>query len=213
MQSFSTQIIAGIASLDSQLAPSGLYSADRGLVFTKVVYPAFKAQGYRIASFSKTGKYAYLEPKDGGEGLRFDLVVVAKIKVRLFGNRFVVDPHVDHGDRWDQKRMEKLISKIWGPPDFDRAKYVALVGYDLKPSPFASELRKLEDSLDWTERGVRFDTSVWIDPHQRGFYTRVCLWTAANSANNCLQATPGTALGKFQVQRVGAPEADRSMKP
>jgi hypothetical protein len=184
MQPFSTHIIAGLASLDAQLAPSGLYGADRGLVFTKIIYPAFKAQGYRIASFSKPGRYAYLEPKDGGEGSRIELVVVSKIKVRLFGDRFAFDPHIDHSARWDRKRMEKLISKMWGSPAFGQAKYVVLVGYDPQPSPFASELRQLEDSLDWTRRGIHFATSVWSDPHQRAFYTRVCFWTAPNPVNS-----------------------------
>src|SRR5262245_20427498 len=90
------KILEGIRALDAQLGPLGIYASDRGLLFTKVIYPEFKSRGYRVASFSKAGRYAYLETTEGKESERLELLSVAKIKVRKFGSRHRLDPSIAH---------------------------------------------------------------------------------------------------------------------
>src|SRR3990170_1556146 len=105
------QILNELATLDEELAPGGLYSADRDLVFSKVLFPALKDQGYRI-EFSKGGEYAYFAEKSKGDAACVRLETISKIKVRQFGSQHMLDRHVHHNARWDEKKMERLLSKL-----------------------------------------------------------------------------------------------------
>jgi hypothetical protein len=171
-------LLGQIRALDSELGPAGLYGSDRGLIFTKVLYPEFKDRGFRVASFSKAGQFAYFEsPTDQSKRLEF--VSVAKIKVRAFGDQYRVDPKVNHQDRWDQKKLQRLISRLWSARDSERLYQVLFVGFGAGEQPFQRELTALRDSLDWDRRGVSFDSRYWSDPHGRRFATHAAIWTAA----------------------------------
>ena len=170
-----------IRSLDSALVPVGIYGSDQGLIFTKVVYPEFKARGFRVASFSKAGSFAYFEYPGSKQSRRLEFMSVAKIKVREFGDHYRLDPKVDHRDRWDQKKLQKVLSRLWSASDIDRITHVLFVGYGTGEQPFHGELAELRQSLDWDRKEVLFEAQCWSDPHGRGFVTHAAIWTAAGT--------------------------------
>lgn len=171
-----SRILDELAELDSKLSSGGVYAADRDLIFSKILFPAIKDQGYRI-TFNKGGEYAYFSPKTDGDGAYMYLETVSKIKIRVFGNRHLVDRHVHHNSRWDEKSMGRLISKLWVDARHNDAALVLIVGYDSVIEPFRNEFRELEPAQGWESRGINAHYRAWRDPHNRGFFTCACAWS------------------------------------
>lgn len=135
------RLLEAIKALDEEFTPVGLYGSDQGLVFTKVIYPAFKGAGFRVATLGKTNQYAYFEPRSGeGEAEVVELVSVSKIKVRSFGNRHRVDSTIRHDERWPDKKLQRLVAGLGGHPKWDRRTYVIFLGFASEEVPFAREL-------------------------------------------------------------------------
>ena len=171
-------LLQQLKAFDEGLAPAGMYASDRGLLFTKVIYPFFKAAGFRVGTYGKTGLHAYFEIPGEQNTRRLDFVSISKVKVRAFGNRYRIDDHVDHGEGWNAKAMEKLVSALPGPNQASQPNWVMFVGYAAEQAPFELEIESLRESVKWDARGTCFDSLSWRDPHGRDFSTRVCLWSS-----------------------------------
>jgi hypothetical protein len=189
------QILKELETLDAAIAPGGLYAADRGMVFSKVLFSALKSEGYRIG-FSKGGEYANFVRKSGEEAGCVRLETISKIKVRQFGAEHMLDRHVHHDARWEEKKMERLLSKLWSESTRETTSLVLLLGFDSPRQALGAELRRLEGATAWERHGVSLHSRIWSDPHNRGFFTCACLWAKNEAANHSPQPTTELAPGR-----------------
>jgi len=182
-------------NLDAALSPGGLYAADPDLLFTKVLFPLLKEFGFRI-TFGRGGEYAYVTMKGQKEEHRLQLISVSKIKVREFGDRHVFDRHVRHGARWEEKRMQRELSKLWSASSGHRSSLLVLVCYDRRADPMKEEIGALERAVCWESHGVRMDALSWDDPHGRGFHTGIRVWSKTEEASQAPQPATGLEPGR-----------------
>ena len=105
---------------------------------------------------------------------------LSKIKVRLYGSAYRVDPHLDFSARWNEVNLGGLLN--------DLAKYYSrpgslllFIGFAAESKPFSKELDELQYGKSFQQRFNRATVRIWDDPHGRGFKVLAAVWHVTTS--------------------------------
>lgn len=178
---FPARVLERIEHLDCLVVAGGLYSTHREIVFTKVIVPELKALGYRVESGYR-GAHVSFSSSEGAS--RIWLETASKVKVRKFGNRYMLDRHAGHEARWGESTIERLVSDLWNISSQKASEMAVLVAYDSTAKALEEDLRDLERKLRWSEHGVVAQHRTWADPHGRGFHTGAYVWRCVAPAHS-----------------------------
>ncbi|MBK8476618.1 MAG: hypothetical protein IPL39_09890 [Opitutaceae bacterium] len=180
-EEFPARVLERIEHLDCLLAAGGLYSTHREDIFTKVIVPELKALGFRVESGYR-GAHVRFSTSEGIS--RIWLETASKVKVRKFGNRYMLDRHAGHEVRWSESGISRRVSDLWNSSSQNVAEIAVLVAYDSTPNALEKDLRDLERKLRWSGHGVVAQHRTWADPHGRGFHTGAYVWRCVAPAHN-----------------------------
>lgn len=183
-------LIEHLRKADPEIEPSGLYAADKQLLWTKVLYPFLKQNRAKIGN-SCPGKFVCFRDANGREAI-LRLFSCSAIKVRQFGDRFAMDRRINYHDRWDDRRIKTEIWNLWKKADGVR-RLLAVIGFDRGNDPFSKEFAHLSQEIDWAANGVLFAKQAWPDPRNRGFSCLVAVWESQQT-NPATEISPGATL-------------------
>ena len=140
------ELLDAIALLDSESPPGGLYVTGTQPIVRRVLLPKLKSLGYRIETRIDNDEIHYTAPETGVTAGAI-VEMIAKVKVRLFGDKRVTDARVKYADRWDEKRMQKKLSEMWS--GHRNVECIVLIGFEansplnIAPFPRSSAYRSV----------------------------------------------------------------------
>lgn len=196
---FATELLAALEQFDCKIAPQGLYAAEEHRVkeplqrweaeWKLCLMPVLKAAGTTFANKGRLERYpspfdhnssavkaSFIVPKLGQ--IQLTMIRLSKIRVKLYGNGYRIDPHLDLSHRWSKLPFVTFLkdSRQDRPIRFKVHSMLLLLGFDVKQDPFGNEFSDLRKKRNWEHLGWNLHTRSWADPQQRGFFTRAAIW-------------------------------------
>jgi hypothetical protein len=188
-----TRLHAAFRAFDESAGPQGLYAINEYQAgahphpdyladWRLIIRPTLERLEYRAPrkihpKHFEAGRFTALGV---AKFLDIELVHCSKIKVRLYGDTYRVDPHRDFSERWEKLRLAGRIRsharRSHTRPFTNDERLLLLIGFDTGPRPFHHEFSELHDKLGATEQSAIFTTDHWPDPHGRGFETLCASW-------------------------------------
>jgi hypothetical protein len=175
--------LESLRAFDAAASPMGLYAASELrhpeapeppllVEWELFLRPTLERLGCRPIHFTKQslseGAFHF---RTGGFVRRLEVLKLSKIKVRKYGNRYLVDPHFDFAERWRKAKVpSRLAGALRSPPSA-----FLLIGFAAEEHPFAIELASLR--AKWQPTALL----DWDDPHGRGFRTAAVIWAKKTS--------------------------------
>jgi hypothetical protein len=183
-----TYLHSAFRAFDESAAPQGLYAISEFRAgpqpkpqnladWQLILNPTIERLGYetpkKIAAKSvEAGRFLCFGDR---KQLSIELVRFSKIKVRLYGDTYRLDPHVDFAERWKQLRLSgRIRSNVH--PFWDHQRILFLIAFAKGPRAFHRELSELHEKLGATEQSAVHTKDQWSDPHGRGFETLCASW-------------------------------------
>lgn len=187
------EIIDALDAFDRETAPLGLYACEEYRMgdqpfprlhqeWNLCLKPRLTDLGcvpYNPTSAQvRDGIFGFTLPD--GSPARLRIVRTAKIKVRKFGSAYRVDPHHKYAERWNELRLDRVISDLWKPsrltPVRQELRLFVFIGFAAESEPFAKEFARLDKQLRWAEHGTNFESRWWEDRYDRHFSVRLGAW-------------------------------------
>ena len=183
-----THLHSAFRTFDAKARPQGLYAIDEYPASAKpkplsladwqfIAYPALERLGYKTlkkipARTTQVCRFHCLGPADR---MDIELFRFSKIKVRLYGNAYRIDPHFDFAGRWRQLGLAgRIRSNAHLHPDNERL--LLLIAFAKGPRSLDPELSKLHEKLGATEQSTTYTEDHWPDPQALGFETFCVSW-------------------------------------
>jgi hypothetical protein len=195
----STIALDALEAFDRETAPLGLYACEESgnrpepaprlqLEWARIAQ-SLSAAGCRVqtgqirrrprAPFNASEVVDFSLPDRGRARMR--MIRTSKVKVRRFGSAYRMDLHVKYAERWNELRMDRLLSDLWKPSTlaYDRhdLRLLLFIGFAAEARPFHQELTRLEREVDWQRHAASYETRCWSDRFERGFGVRLCCWS------------------------------------
>ena len=193
-------LFEALQKFDCDTEPQGLYAAEEHgvekprkkweLEWSSCLKPCLEAEGAQFALRSNLDlrPYRLQHVPFAAEGhfnlpglgrIDLSLIRISKIKVRLFGNTYRIDPHEDFSERWSQLKLGSFLkhSRQDQPKPYSGKTILLLLGFDGHRDPLQKELSAMKEERNWDRFGWNLHSHSWPDPHHRAFYTRASIWT------------------------------------
>jgi len=193
-QALSEALLDALEEFDQSTAPLGLYaseelmadgqfasrkSARRPQEWHRCIAPLLQRLRCGVQDYLND-PWAWVTVRDFGV-IRLHLIKISKIKVRKYGSCYRIDNHENYKERWQQLRMDRLLSDLWSPSSLAqsdvRLRILVFIGFDKADDPFGRELSRLHQDLNWDNQGASYSTRTWADRYERGFHVRLSAWT------------------------------------
>jgi len=183
-----THLHSAFRAFDESAAPHGLYAISEYRAGAQlrpqnladwqlILRPTIEQLGYQAPKKTAAKSVAAGRFLGFGNGkiLNIELVRFSKIKVRLYGDTYRIDPHLDFAERWKQLHLDGRIRSNTHPFSNDE-RILLLIAFAKGPRAFDHELSSLHEKLGATERSAVYTKDQWPDPHGRGFETLCASW-------------------------------------